>query len=105
MYLTGVQTCALPISRPASEAKIVNVLVKVVGAHLESELDGGYVAGVLKCIVDRDNSKMIRLVIVNNASACHLNLAALAVDHVIRMRHSLIERSVICDKLERRAGL
>ena len=48
---------------------------------------------------------VIGLVVVNDAAARHLDLAALAVDHVVGVGDVLIERRGVGDQLEGRAGL
>ena len=70
-------------ARPAPKTKIVNVLIKVVGAHLQRELDGCYVAGVLKRVVNSNDAKVTALSSWMMRPR-HLDLAVLAVDHVVR---------------------
>ncbi len=74
----------------AAETEAANVLVEVVGTHLEGELDRGHVAGVLERLVDRNDAVVFSLVVVNDAAGDG-DLAALAVDHVVGPGDALIE--------------
>src|SRR5580692_6982000 len=73
-----------------AEAKVADVLVEAVWAHAQGELDGGYVAGVLKSLMNGDDSVVFALIVVNGAPV-EGDGAALAVDHVVRLDDSEIE--------------
>ena len=51
-----------------AEAEVANVLVEAVLAHLQRQLDGGHVAGVLQRLMHRDDAEVVALVVVNDAA-------------------------------------
>ena len=51
-----------------AEAEVANVLIELVGADLERELDGGHVAGLLQRLVHRNHAVVFALVVVNDAA-------------------------------------
>ncbi len=65
-----------------AETEFANVVVEVVGSHLEREFDGGHVAGVLQRLVDWDDAIVVALVVVDDATG-EGDFAALAIDHVV----------------------
>ncbi len=89
----------------AAKAEVANVLIEVVLAYLECELDGGHIAGARKCSGNGDDMHAaIAFVVVNDASG-ERDLPALAVDHVVGLGDVRVERGGVGDQLEDGSGL
>ncbi len=90
---------------PRSESEVADVLVELVGAELERELDGADIARLGECLGDGDGAEAtIALVVVNDLTG-DVDLAALAIDHVIGLGNGLIHRRGVGDELEDGTGL